>query len=155
MAWWEMRPRRERVWLALFGVALLLTCAWLFIAVPVSRDAARLERQIALQRVMLVEARREADEMAGLERQPDSASSRDPRTDIDASLVRLGLKDSATGIERVDGQRMRITFDAIAFDRLTVFIESMQRDAKLRVTELSTVGRVEPGQVSAELTLAP
>jgi type II secretory pathway component PulM len=59
-----------------------------------------------------------------------------------------------TTIERIDNERIRLTFDTIAFDALTAFLESLQRDARLRPVELVATARVEPGQVRADLTLA-
>ena len=50
---------------------------------------------------------------------------------------------------------MRITFDSIAFDALTMLLEALQRDAKLRALDLSAAARVEPGLVRAEVTLGP
>jgi len=41
----------------------------------------------------------------------------------------------------------------VSFNALTSLLESLQRDAALRVVDLTAAARVEPGMVRAELTL--
>ena len=133
------------------GLAVV-AIVWLLVWQPLTRDSARLERQLAAQRVTLAEARRQADDIAGLARLAPASIARDPRGEVDAALTRQGLK--AAAIERTD-ERVRLTFDSIAFDALTALLEALQRDAKLRALELSVAARVEPGMVRAEVTLGP
>ena len=151
--WWQVRTRAERAALVLAGLIAALVIAWIFVWQPLTRDIARLERQVARQRAELAEARKQADDIASLARSAAAPASRDPRTDVEAGLVRQGLKSSAIAIERADDRHLRITFGAITFEALTSLLEDLQRDAKLRAAELTVIARVEPGQVRAELTL--
>jgi type II secretory pathway component PulM len=115
-------------------------------------DTERLGRQVATQRAALATARLQADDIASLSRNAAVVAPRDTRADLDAALAQQGLK--ATTIDRADGERLRVNFDAIGIDALLRLVESLQRDARLRAVDLTATARVEAGQVRAELVLA-
>lgn len=150
--WWLLRARRERTILAGSALLLALGLAWLFVWQPLVLDSDRLARQLAGERSLLTEARRQADAIAGLARNAPSVASGDARAALESVLVEQGLK--ATLLERIDDARMRLTFDTIAFDALSAFLDALQRSAQLRAVELVATARVEPGLVRAEVTLA-
>ena len=150
--WWQLRTRVERVLLAFVGAAVLAAIAWLVLWQPMQQDTEKLVRQLGTQRAALATARLQADDIATLSRSPAAIAPRDPRADLDAALALQGLK--ATTIDRADGERWRVNFDAIGFDALLKLVETLQRDAHLRAVDLTSTARVEPGQVRAELVLA-
>jgi general secretion pathway protein M len=152
--WWQLRSRSERILLAAAAGIAALALAWLVVWQPLARDTDRLDRQIENDHAMLADARRRADEIAGLARSAPSVAPAEPRAALDAALGRQNLKVAATTIERIDNERIRLTFDAIGFDALTAFLDALQRDARLRAVELVATARVEPGQVRADVTLA-
>jgi general secretion pathway protein M len=152
--WWQLRSRSERILLAAAAGIAALALAWLVVWHPLARDTDRLDRQIETDRAMLADARRRADEIAGLARSAPSVAPAEPRAALDAALTQRNLKSAATTIERIDNERIRLTFDAIGFDALTAFLDALQRDARLRAVELVATARVEPGQVRADVTLA-
>ena len=117
------------------------------------RDSERMTRDLGAQRAALVDARRRAEDIATLSRSTAAPAPRDARADLDATLAHHGVK--ATAIERIDNDRLRVTFDAVSFDALAPLLETLQRDGKLRAVDLVATARVEPGQVRVELTLAP
>jgi type II secretory pathway component PulM len=152
--WWQLRSRSERMLLAAAAGIAALALAWLVVWQPLARDTDRLDRQIENDRAMLADARRRADEIAGLARSAPSVAPAEPRAALDAALTQQNLKSAATTIERIDNERIRLTFDAIGFDALTAFLDALQRNARLRAVELVATARVEPGQVRADVTLA-
>jgi type II secretory pathway component PulM len=152
--WWQLRSRSERMLLAAAAGIAAFALAWLVVWQPLARDTDRLGRRIESERATLADARRRADEIAGLARNARSIAPADPRAALDALLARQDLKTAAATIERVDNERIRLTFDAIGFDALTAFLDALQRDARLRAVELVATARVEPGQVRADITLA-
>jgi type II secretory pathway component PulM len=152
--WWQLRSRSERILLTAAAGVAGLALAWLVVWQPVVRDTDRLTRQIESDRATLADARRRADEIAGLARSAPSVATADARAALDPVLAQQNLKAAATTIERIDNERIRLTFDTIGFDALTAFLDALQRDARLRVVELVATARVEPGQVRADVTLA-
>jgi len=151
--WWGLRSGRERIALVLVGSVVALALLWWLAWQPLQRDSERLTRELVQQRAMLADARRQSDEIAGLARNAPSAPAGDARAAIDSALARQGLKPSGA-IERIEGERWRMTFDAIGFDALASLLDTLQREAGVRAAEVSVTGRVEPGQVRADVTLA-
>ena len=151
--WWQLRSPAERTaWLIVGGIALVLV-AWLLVWQPLTSETERLERRLMEQRAALATARRQADEIAALARSAVEPSPRDARADVESALARQGLK--ATAIDRGEDQRLRVTLDAVSFEALTRLLEALQRDARLNAVDLTAAARVEPGQVRAEMTVAP
>lgn len=151
--WWRLRSRTERTLLTLASGAVLAGLAWVALLQPMQRDIERLTMQLDAQRTALAEARRRAEDIAALSRGPATPTPRDARAELDAALARQGVKASA--IDRIDNDRLRVTFDGVAFDALPPLLEALQRDAKLRAVEFAATARVETGQVRVEMTLAP
>jgi type II secretory pathway component PulM len=151
--WWSLRSGRERIALVLVGGVVAFALLWWLAWQPLQRDSERLARELVQQRATLADARRQADEIAGLARNAPAPPAGDARAAIESALARQGLKPSGA-IERIEGERWRMTLDAIAFDGLTSLLDALQREAGVRATEVSVTGRVEPGQVRAEVTLA-
>ena len=152
--WWQMRSRSERIVLSIGAALLGVGLAWLFVWQPLALDTERLTRQLAADRTTLAEARRQADAIAGLAKSAPAIAPGDPRAALDAVLTQQGLKNAASTIERTDNERLRLTFENIAFDQLVAFLDALQRGAQLRAVELVGTARVEAGQVRADLTLA-
>jgi general secretion pathway protein M len=151
--WWQLRTAAERTALVL-GVGIVIAAlAWLGLWQPMVGDIERTAQQIAAQRATLAESRRQADDIANLARNAAAPTPRDARADLDAMINRRSLKPAA--IDRLDNERLRVTFDAIGFDALVALLDGLQREARLRVVDLTSTARVEPGQVRAEFTLTP
>jgi type II secretory pathway component PulM len=150
--WWSLRSGRERLALVLVSSVAAFALLWWLAWQPLQRDSERLARALVEQRATLVEARRQADEIAGLARNAPTPPAGDARAAIESALARQGLKPSGA-IERIEGDRWRMSFDAIAFDALASLLDMLQRDAGVRAADVSVTGRVEPGQVRAEVTL--
>jgi len=151
--WWQLRSRTERLLLSLATAAVFVGVAWIALWQPMQRDIERLTRELGVQRTALGEARRRVEDIATLSRNTVVPAPRDARADLDAVLSRQGIK--ATAIDRVDNNRLRVTFDTFSFDALPALLEVLQRDTKLRAVDLIATARVETGQVRVELTLAP
>jgi type II secretory pathway component PulM len=152
--WWVLRSPRERFVLVLLACIAGIALLWLLLWQPLERDRERLARQLAEQRSALAEARKEADEIAGLARNAPASPAGEPRAAIESALARQGLKPVGGSIERLDGDRWRISLDAVAFDTLIAWLDTLQRDAGMRAAEVSVTARVEPGLVRADVTLA-
>ena len=151
--WWQLRSPAERsFWLAAAGVVLAVA-AWALVWQPLTRDTERLDRRLAEQHATLATARRQADEIASLARSAVDPLPRNARSEVETALTRQGLK--ATAIDDVGDQRLRVTLDAVSFDALASLLTSLQRDVRLSAVDLAAAARVEPGQVRAEMTLAP
>ena len=88
--WWQLRTRSERMLLATAAGIAALALAWLVMWQPLAHDTDRLGRQIENDRAALADARRRADEIAGLARNAPSVAPAEPRAALDAALARKG-----------------------------------------------------------------
>jgi len=84
--WWQLRTRSERTLLATAAGIVALALAWLVVWQPLAQDTDRLGRQIENDRATLADARRRADEIAGLARTAPSVAPVEPRAALDAVL---------------------------------------------------------------------
>jgi type II secretory pathway component PulM len=153
MRWWQLRSANERRVLAAAAVAIAVALVWLLAWQPLLRDSERIAHRLPADRAALVDARRQSDAIAGLARAAPGAVANDPRAALDPVLAAQNLRTAATAIERVDNDRIRVTFDTIGFDTLSALLETLQRDAHLRAVEVVATARVETGQVRADVTL--
>ena len=153
LRWWQLRSANEQRVLALATVAIAAALLWLLALQPLVRDSERLAHRLPADRAALVEARRQADAIAGLARAAPGPVANDPRAALDPVLAAQNLKTAATAIERIDNDRIRVTFDTISFDTLSTLLDALQRDAHLRAVEVVATARVETGLVRADLTL--
>jgi len=150
-SWWHTKSGRERTIAMLLGALALVALAWLAVLEPLRADTARLERELAQARERLALGQTRASDIAALARSAPAVATGDARAQFDAAAIRLGVKPVA--VERAAQDGLRVTFDAIAFDTLTRLVDELQREAKLRGTELDATALVEPGRVRAEITL--
>lgn len=153
MRWWSAKAPRERMLVGGLALVVVATVAWLALWQPLLRDIAALRVANARDAAAIAEARRSADEIAGLARTTAPQPSADPRADFERILTQQGLRGALTQQEWKDG-RGSVVFGAVSFDSLVATLEALQRDARLRAVEATIAARVEPGTVRAELVLA-
>jgi type II secretory pathway component PulM len=151
--WWSVKPSRERALLASAAAIAVALVAWLAAWQPLAHDIAALRVANARDAVALAEARRLAEDSAGLARTTAPAVAADPRADFERVVTQQGLRPALTRQEWKDG-RLNAIFGAVPFDALVATLEALQRDARLRVVTATIAARVEPGTVRAELVLA-
>ena len=151
--WWQLRTGTERIVITLAAAVIALLLLWVVAWEPLQRDSERVSRRLAEQRSGLVVARRQADDIAGLARSAPVVGTGDARAAIEAALARQNLRSAAGTVERIDDDHWHLGFGGLPFDALTAWLESLQRDAGVRASEVSVTARVEPGQVRADVTL--
>lgn len=153
MRWWQVRSANERRVVAAAAAAIAVALLWLLAWQPLLRDSERIAHRLPADRAALAEAQRQADAIAGLARAAPGPVANDARAALDPVLAAQNLRTAATAIERVDNERIRVTFDTIGFDALTALLAALQRDAHLRAVEIVATARVETGLVRADVTL--
>jgi type II secretory pathway component PulM len=153
LQWWQLRSANERRVLMTAAVALAVALVWLLAWQPLVRDSERMAQRLPADRAALAGAHRQSDAIAGLARAAPGPVASDPRAALDAVLAAQNLRTAATAIERVDNDRIRVTFDTIGFETLSALLDALQRDAHLRAVEVVATARVETGLVRADVTL--
>lgn len=154
--WWNGLQPRERLIAGsglLIGVLLLV---WGVLWQPLGREKLRLTEQVELQRreLAMVRAVAAIPAQAGIaatavvDRQGKSLLAL-----IDASARAANLELALKRVEPIGARSVRASFEFASFDTLIAWLESLARDYRVRVIDLS-VDRVEGnGLVSARITL--
>jgi type II secretory pathway component PulM len=150
---WRQWSLRERALIALGGVVVVVAAGWPLLWAPIQRDVDASPIAVARARAAAASARQAAAEIPGLERKAQAPRNVDVAGAVQAALAAQGLRDVATSVDAKAG-RARLTFAAIDMATLATLVETLGRDEQLFVREALLAGRVEPGSVRAELTLA-
>lgn len=145
-------PGERRVAVAI-AVAVGVVVLWTGIWQPLRRDTDAMRTAHDVNAAALASARKMTEEAAGLARTAGTATPTDSRAALDRILVQQNLRAAVTQLDWQEG-RARVVFAAVSYDALIALLEALQRDAKLRAVDATLTGRVEPGTVRAELTLA-
>jgi type II secretory pathway component PulM len=151
--WLATKSRAERRIAATVVLLVGIAFVWAALWQPLTRDTAALRIAQAGRAATLADARRMAGEIGGLSRMPPKAGPGDARAALERILVQRNLRAAVTQLEWRDG-RARVVLAAVDYDALVGALETLQRDAGLRVVEATLTARIEPGTVRADFTLA-
>lgn len=151
--WWAAKTRGDRRVAAAFAMVIGALIAWWALWQPLVRDIAAMRATAPRAAVALGEARRMADDMAGLTRMTAPKSAADPRADLERVLAQQGMRNAVTQLDWQEG-RARLVFAAVGYGALIAALEALQRDAHLTVVEATLTARVESGSVRAEIVVA-
>lgn len=148
---WNARSERDRRFLeaaaVLAGAALFIT----FVALPIERSRARLERELPEMRASIAALQRDADEAKRLRSQPPAA----PGTSAPlASLATNSGGLAGAQIAVIDARRVRVTGADIAFGALLEWLGNAQATHGMRVESARLERLPAAGRVRAELVLA-
>ncbi|MEO6023619.1 MAG: type II secretion system protein M [Burkholderiales bacterium] len=155
LEFWQARNARERMILTygsiFLALALLYGMAWL----PVSEQRRKLSASLPHLRTQAAQLRSDAQQVIALRANTSAASgSTSAKSSVENGLQAMGLRDKVNAIDRVDDHRVRITFNAVAFDGLLGFLEAMQSEQRLRVEALQMEGLPQTGRVKGTATVA-
>lgn len=144
--WWEARAPRERLLLLTMMVVIGIWLAVVAIWQPLQGARARLGDRIV----------RHENALAILRSQPVAAA---PVTAPDDRPLNVVITETAAEygmtIRRLepDGPRISVVLDEALFDSVIFWLEALQRDHGLTVTELELTRRPAPGVVNVSLAL--
>jgi type II secretory pathway component PulM len=150
--WWATKTGVERGLTIAVAALVIAALAWIGVWQPLTRDLAALRAAQPLETAALVAARTTVAEIAGLARGAPALPTTDPRAAAERVLAAAGLRGLVTQIDVTDS-RMHLVFNTVPFDQLMPALETLQRDARLRLIDGTLTARVETGMVRAELTL--
>lgn len=74
---------------------------------------------------------------------------------LEQSLVATGLRDQLAALTNRGGGAVELSFDAIAFDRLMIWLTELPQDTGYQAGEVTVEATETPGTVSARLVLEP
>ena len=153
-AFWQARPRGERVVLAMFAAILAVgLCLWLVYAVDRSRMQLRATVVPVLrERAGLLE--RQAAEYQRLRAMPAATvSPTDIRALVQAQAGAAGLSKALQSVEAAGADQVKIVFGAIAFADWLNWVQNLESQ-HIHLESCRIEALAAPGQVSVAATLA-
>ncbi len=150
--WWVDAAPGQRA-LATLGALLVAGAPLaLLVVAPLQRGLASTEAALRDARSAVVEARRQAAEIAAA-RASAPLGVGDTRAAVERTLAQRGLRNLVTALQGKDG-RVEVTFEAIDFATLTALVEALAREARVFPVEALVAARTTPGSVRAEIAFA-
>ena len=150
---WDRMSSRERGLAIAAIAAVLLAAAWSMVWQPMQDDTLRMQRDLSRNHAVLVAARAQVTEIAGLQRGAQLQYGGDSRKAIERVLGERGMLGALTALD-VKETRTTITFAAVSFDALVGMLDELAKTDGLRPVDAMLTSRTDPGTVRAEITLA-
>jgi general secretion pathway protein M len=147
---WQQRDARERRWLSIGMVSILLALIYLIFINPALSNKAILEKAIPQLRQQVAEMAVMSGQYAKIAAQMSSDVSPVTREVVEASLLRRGIK-AQTLTTADDIVRVQVT--SVAYVNIMEWLLEMQKAARLTVEDAKITGLSEVGQVGVVLTL--
>lgn len=147
---WQQRDARERRWLSIGMVSILLALIYLIFINPALSNKAILEKAIPQLRQQVAEMAVMSSQYAKIASQMSSDVPAVTRESVEASLLRRGIK-AQTLTSADDIVRLQVT--SVAYVNIMEWLLEMQKAARLTVEDAKITGLTEVGQVGVVLTL--
>lgn len=148
--------RRERLLLAALGLVCLPLGVVFGLVLPLTEALQRAEREVAEARTLLdwvqAEARRLPPEALAAEA---PASAPVGLGGLERGLVAAGLRDRIAELANRGAGEIEVGFAPLPFTELAAWLETVEREGGYRIAALRLEAAERPGEVTAELTLAP
>ncbi len=148
LIWLRSRTPRERLLLSVLSAVLLVWLAFVAIWQPLQAARVRLADQVL----------RHERALAVLQSLPVTAAALAAVATDDRPLNMVITETAATfqlTIRRLEpeGNRVRVVMDEAPFEAVILWMEAVQRDKGLRITDLDMTRRPSPGVVNATMAL--
>ena len=146
---WQGMTLRERRLLMLGSASLVVLLCWWWVIDPAIKTRKKMQQQLPELRAQSMQLRVLAQEVATLPAAAPAAQSLS-REALERSLMDSGLKAEQVTLE--DG-RFTLSFSEVSFSTLTDFLQKVQREQQLTVTEATMTARDRIDRVDAKLSL--
>ncbi|MBK8070140.1 MAG: type II secretion system protein M [Rhodanobacteraceae bacterium] len=152
-AWWASLQERERRLLTVLGVLAAALLWWLMLLRPLEAARSSAQAAVATLNQQRGEARAQADAILASRHAAAPRPVRSLFALIDSSARDAGLMNAQTRIEPLAENRVRVIMDGTDFDRLSTWLETLDRDEGIDISEWSVDRALVPGVVNATMTL--
>lgn len=148
-----LEPRERRV---LLGGALLLVAALLYTGLlgPYLHARARLAAEVRTQQALLAWMQPAAVRLRALGgRAPQALPGNSLLDAVNRTIGDPALGGASHQVRQEPDGTVRVQFDNVAFDGLLRWLQGLQRQYGVTVTEMTVARNADPGMVSASLGL--
>ncbi len=154
-SWWQGRDARERQILLIGGVLVVLMLGWALLYKPLADARSRLAQGNQRLAADLVTMRSDAARLAGggVEDGARERAGRSLLALVDAGIRDIGLSAGLKRIEPAGEGRVRLRLEAVPFDPLAAWLETLAQRHDIVVAELAATATEYVGQVDIQLVL--
>lgn len=154
--WWLAREPRERRVLAIGALAVLLMLGWALLYKPLADSRRSLEQGNQRLAGDLVSMRADAARLRSGAIGDDAGRERAGRSLlalVDAGIRDIGLSAGLKRIEPAGDGRVRLRLEAVPFDPLAGWLETLAQRHGIVVAEMAATATEYVGQVDIQLVL--
>lgn len=155
-AWWRGREARERRVLSIGALLVAAMLLWAFAFKPLSEARAALAEGNGRLAADLAAMRAGAAELRGAASGDDAARARAGQSLLalaDGGVRAIGLGNGLKRIEPAGDGRVRLRLEAVPFDPLAGWLETLALEQGITVAEMAVTRTEYAGQVDVQLVL--
>jgi general secretion pathway protein M len=154
--WFESLEQRERLFVTLGGVVVVIALFWGLVWSPLDKGHRELQQRVTTWERSLAEIRPLASmpqPQNGSRPAVAAGSAQSPVVIVDSTLRTHGLGQPKRSQPTPNG--IRVEFENVAFDKLVVWLGDLSHryGMEIQAGSLSAATRESPGRVNATLTL--
>ena len=153
IAWWRGLQDRERRLLILAATVLAAIAYWLLLLQPLTSARTRAQSAVVSLQQATAQASVQVDAILAARQAAAPRPVRSLFALIDSSARDAGLMSAQTRIEPLAENRVRVTMDGVSFDALAAWLEGLDRNEGVDISEWSVDRALAPGVVNAAMTL--
>jgi general secretion pathway protein M len=150
---WRQRTQAERRTLTLGGAVLAIALLYAFIWHPLSQERQRLQASLPQLRAAAAQMRIQSAEVTSLRNQPKKNFGNSLRSALDYASAHSNVGAPSQTIP-LDAGRVRVEFNAAAFDSWIDWVNLLQTEQGIRVESAEIIALAEPGMVKIKAVLA-
>ncbi len=153
IAWWRGLQDRERRLLILAATVLAAIAYWQLLLQPLTSARTRAQSAVVSLQQATAQASVQVDAILAARQAAAPRPVRSLFALIDSSARDAGLMSAQTRIEPLAENRVRVTMDGVSFDALAAWLEGLDRNEGVDISEWSVDRALAPGVVNAAMTL--
>ena len=158
MNWFESLAQRERLFVSVGGVVLLVALIYAFVWLPLDKGQQSMSASIATWERSLADLQPLSSLQLGNSINGPTAGANSPQTPVvivDQTLRARGLDNSLKRSQPTTTNGIRIEFENIAFDDLVLWLGDLSVQFGMHVTtgSMSATSQAGPGRINATFTL--
>lgn len=152
---WESRPAHERKWIGIGALLILPLFAYLLLWQPAHDAVGKLHKNLPQLRIQAEQMRVAAAQIEEIRHRPVLAvmDATAVKSALEASADQHQLRGALTSIMAQEPNAVRITLNAVSFEKWLSWLRELHESQHLRVASASVVPLSEPGMVAVQATL--
>jgi general secretion pathway protein M len=152
-SWWAGLQVRERRLLSIAAAMMIALLFWLLVLRPLAAAREQSHSAVETLRQTLGEISGQVDAILATKVLAAPRPVRSLFALVDSSARQAGLMTAQTRVEPLSENEVRITLDAVDFNQLAAWLEGLDRDEGVDISEWSVDRALVPGVVNAAVTV--